>query len=302
MKQLFISKKFSRDSAEKIVLVNGILSEYARLGYDLTLRQLYYQLVARGHIENSLQSYKRIGDLVSNARLAGLVDWEMIKDRGRTTVTNSHWEDPAEILEACAQSFAIDKWDNQIVHVEIMVEKQALEGVLIPVCKELDVRFAANKGYSSSSAMYETGRRLQRYYSAGKSIYLLYLGDHDPSGIDMTRDVRERLVMFSGVEVHVRRLALNYDQVEVLQPPENPAKESDSRYQAYADEFGESSWELDAIEPRSLATIVRDAVTALRDPDLWDDAVEKETQMRRELRQMADDYRSSSDENGADNG
>ena len=109
----------------------------------------------------------------------------------------------------------------------------------------------------------------------------------------MTRDVRERLVLFSGVQVRVKRLALNYDQIETLNPPENPAKETDSRYAAYTAEFGESSWELDAIEPRSLASIVTEAVEDLRDPDLWDDAVEKEKQMRADLRTFVSTYRSN---------
>ena len=293
MKQTFVLKNFSADSQKKIVIVNRILSEYAAEGYDLTLRQLYYQMVARGYIENSQKSYKRLGDLVSNARLAGQVDWEMITDRGRETVSPPHWNDPAHIVDQAAKQFAIDKWAEQENYVEVMVEKQALEGVLIPVCRELDIRFAANKGYSSSSAMYETGQRLLRYYNLGKTIWLLYLGDHDPSGIDMTRDVRERLVLFSGVQVRVKRLALNYDQIETLNPPENPAKETDSRYAAYAAEFGESSWELDAIEPRSLASIVTEAVEDLRDPDLWDDAVEKERQMRADLRTFVNTYRSN---------
>lgn len=293
MKQTFIPKNFSAESQKKIVIVNHILSEYAAEGYDLTLRQLYYQMVARGYIENSQRSYKNLGDLVSNARLAGLVDWEMITDRGRSTVTPPHWNDPAHIVDQAAKQFAIDKWAEQENYVEVMVEKQALEGVLIPVCRDLDIRFAANKGYSSSSAMYETGKRLLRYARAGKTIWLLYLGDHDPSGIDMTRDVRERLVLFSGVQVRVKRLALNYDQIETLNPPENPAKETDSRYAAYTAEFGESSWELDAIEPRSLAAIVTEAVEDLRDPDLWNDAVETEIRMRQELQAFANTYRSN---------
>ena len=86
MKQCYVPKTFSRSSQQVIDQVNDILNEYRRLGYVLTLRQLYYQLVARGHIENNLQSYKRIGSIVSDARLAGLIDWSMIEDRGREVV------------------------------------------------------------------------------------------------------------------------------------------------------------------------------------------------------------------------
>lgn len=161
MRERFVSKEFSPKTQAMIDTINSILEEYRAQGYRLSLRQLYYQLVARAIIENSLQSYKRIGDIVSNARLAGLVDWTMIEDRGRETVTPPMWRDPAQIVEAAAEQFAIDRWADQPNHVEVMVEKAALEGVLIPVCRTLGIRFTANRGYSSQSAMYEAGKRIE---------------------------------------------------------------------------------------------------------------------------------------------
>jgi hypothetical protein len=178
-----------------------------------------------------------------------------------------------------------------------MVEKDALSGILEPVCRDLHVRFTANKGYSSSSAMYEAGKRIENAMRRqGRKVHLFYLGDHDPSGIDMTRDIRERLGMFAASKkIQVHRLALNYDQVEQWQPPENPAKETDSRYQAYADQFGESSWELDAVEPRTLADLVREGIGDLIDQDQWDAVMEGEKEMRTELERFADEYEERED-------
>jgi hypothetical protein len=290
MKEQFIEKNFKPESLEKIALINSILAEYDAEGYDLTLRQLYYQLVARGYIENSERSYKRTGDLLNNARLAGLVDWEMITDRGRNTIFPPHWDNPAEIVKAAAAQFSIDKWENQDYHIEVMVEKQALEGVLIPVCQKLDIRFTANKGYSSSSTMYEIGKRLLDKYG-DHQILILYLGDHDPSGIDMTRDVEDRLRMFADTnDIEVVRLALNWDQIEQWQPPENPAKETDARFAQYRARYGESSWELDAIEPRVLADLVKEAVYKYRDVDKWDEEINRERKMKRELQKFVDNY------------
>jgi hypothetical protein len=255
------------------------------------LRQLYYQLVARDYIENTVKSYKRIGDLVSNARLAGLIDWDMIEDRGRETITPPMWESPAQIVEAAAAQFAIDRWADQPYHIEVMVEKAALEGVLIPVCRELGIRFTANRGYSSQSAMYEAGKRIARMCANGKEVLVCYLGDHDPSGIDMTRDVADRLEMFSGDTIDVNRLALNFDQIGKWNPPENPAKQTDSRYAAYLLDFGESSWELDAVEPATLGDLVREAVAAVRDDELYDAALEREAEMQAELKAFARQYR-----------
>lgn len=313
MKKLYISKDFGPDALAMIKRINTILADYASQGYDLTLRQLYYQLVAGAVIENSERSYKNIGALVSDARLAGLVDWDMITDRGREMVKNSHWETPADIIRGCAQQFRIDTWKDQPNHVEVMVEKQALEGVLLPVCSELDVSFTANKGYSSSSAMYEAGRRLARAMGDDKKVHLIYLGDHDPSGIDMSRDILHRLNLFAGViddeamkeierrgddlattleadydsAIEVHRIALNMDQIRQFRPPENPAKITDSRASSYISRFGKSSWELDAIEPRRLAALVRDAIHELRDPDIAEKAGELQTSMRGELGKLA---------------
>ena len=290
MRERFIEKNFRQQSIEKIHLVNSILREYQAENYDLSLRQLYYQMVARGYIENSQKSYNRLGELVNDARLAGYIDWEMIKDRGRETISLPHWKTPGDIIKDAAKQFALDKWKEQPNYIEVMVEKQALEGVLIPVCNSLDIKFTANKGYSSASALYETGQRLYKQLIAGKNVYILYLGDHDPSGIDMTRDIYERLSMFSYNHIEVKRLALNMDQIKVLQPPENPAKETDSRYSSYIEKYGLASWELDAIEPRALARIVIDAVESLLDPDLWDQALNRENEIKKELAELASNY------------
>jgi hypothetical protein len=291
MKEFFTATKFRDASLELINTINDVLDEYSQQGYDLSLRQLYYQLVARGYIENSQKSYSKIGDLVSDGRLAGLIDWDMIVDRGRVAIANTHWTSPADIVDAAASQYKIDKWEDQPNHIEVMVEKQALEGVLIPVCRRLDVTFRANKGYTSQSMMYRLGKDLSEIQASGKDIHVLYFGDHDPSGLDMDRDVQERIALFSGRSVAFERLALKYAQVQVLNPPENPAKVTDSRAKQYIKMYGASSWELDAIEPKELARLVEAAVVNLRDDALWQDALDKENEMKDELKGFAKEYR-----------
>ena len=291
MKEKFIEHRFNKQSQKLIEVVNSILDDYRNLGYCLSLRQLYYQLVARDLIENSARSYKCIGGLVSDARLSGLVDWEMIEDRGRETVSNSHWSSPAEIIRSAAESFGIDRWEGQPCYVEVMVEKDALSGILEPVCRELDIRFTANKGYSSSSALYEASKRFSYAVGQGLEAHLFYLGDHDPSGIDMTRDIQSRLGLFTySRPIEIYRLALNYDQIEKWQPPENPAKENDKRYRSYKEKYGNSSWELDAVEPRILAELVETEVDKLINQVSWQEVEEKEQKMRKELEHYAENY------------
>ena len=290
--EAFIEINFRQESLDRIALVNMILGEYERDGYDLSLRQLYYQLVARDYIENSQRSYKNLGELVANARKAGLVDWNMISDRNRSTVKNSHWDSPAEIVEAAARSFAIDKWEDQPWHIEVVVEKDALSGVLEPVCSKLDIRFTAAKGYPSVTLLHAMGKRLNHYsHRQLKDICIIHLADHDPSGVDMTRNLQNELSMYAGEEIEVVRLALNMDQIETFNPPENPAKQSDSRFKKYQARFADASWELDAIEPRNLAALVTDKVVELRDEDEWKQAVAREQAMRDELKKFVKSYK-----------
>jgi hypothetical protein len=297
MKETFKEKNFGIDATALISTINTVLEDYESQGYDLSLRQLYYQLVSRNIVPNTERSYKNVGVIVSDARLAGLIDWGMIKDRGREMIQNPHWDDPADFLKNVTPQYRFDLWEDQPRYVEVMVEKQALEGVLIPVCRSLDVPFTANKGYSSSSAMYEASKRYLRRAEQDKELYVIYLGDHDPSGIDMTRDILDRLDLFvktslgrranedSGIEV--KRIALNMDQIEELKPPENPAKITDSRAAKYIQRFGGSSWELDAIEPARLAKLVTNAIARLMDCDLFKKNEAKQKQGREKLLKFA---------------
>lgn len=271
MNEWFVDKKFGKEALAIIDTAVQICEDYGRQGYDLSLRQLYYQFVSRDLLANTEANYKRLGNIISDARLAGMLDWDSIKDRGRETTTNSHWNSIGDIISDCASQYNIDLWEGQENYVELMVEKQALEGVLEPVCRRWDIGFTANKGYSSSSALYEAGKRLEDKADKGKYVHIIYLGDHDPSGIDMTRDVLERLELFSGYSVEVRRIALNMDQVYKYYPPENPAKITDSRAKNYIKEFGYSSWELDALEPKILVRLVETEIQSLIDIQLFED-------------------------------
>lgn len=282
----YIDKNFRGTTLKTIKTANQIIDEYALQGFDLTLRQLYYQMVARGYIENSLRSYKNLGNTINDARLAGLIDWDHIVDRTRNLRRNQHFQDPSHIIQAAAASYRLDKWANQPNRVEVWIEKDALIGVIEGTCRRLDVPYFAARGYTSQSEMWEAARRLQRIRDQGQTPIVLYFGDHDPSGMDMTRDVVDRFKLFAG-GFDVERLALNWDQVERYNPPPNPAKMTDSRAKAYIAEFGRSSWELDALDPATLAGLIENAVDQFRDPDLWAEVEEEEEEGLGLLREAA---------------
>src|SRR5262245_37159888 len=123
-------KRFSAPRLAVIAQANAICAEYAAQGYDLTLRQLYYQFVARGLIANRQTEYKRLGDIIDEARMAGLLDWDYIVDRTRYLRTQNTWEHPSDIISASASQFRIDKWEHQPYRIEVWIEKDALVGVI----------------------------------------------------------------------------------------------------------------------------------------------------------------------------
>jgi hypothetical protein len=126
---------------------NAIIDEYAGQGFDLTLRQLFYQFVARGLIANTQREYKNLGSVVNDGRLAGLVDWESIVDRTRNLRELSHWSSPREIVQGCARQFRYNLWDDQPAYVEVWIEKDALVGVIEGVCHRWDVPHFSCRGY-----------------------------------------------------------------------------------------------------------------------------------------------------------
>lgn len=274
-------RNFKARSLELIALANDVIRTFKADDYDLTLRQLYYQLVTINAIENKQTEYDNLGRLISNARRAGLVDWNAIVDRTRELRRLAHWDGASDGIAAIAQQFRLDLWSTQESYVEVWFEKDALLGVFERAADRVDVPYFSCRGYPSDSEVWSAARRLSRQANAGNEIVVLHFGDHDPSGLDMTRDIRDRIALFDGPDVDVRRLALNMDQVEEMNLPPNPAKESDGRFSAYVDRYNTtSSWELDALKPTVLARIVADAVEGIVDRDAWNDRLEEQAAER----------------------
>lgn len=297
-RECYVPRNFSADRLRVIEQANEIIAEYVAEGFTLTLRQLYYQFVARDLLPNSQRSYKNLGETLNVARLAGLVDWEALEDRTRNLRELPHWDRPQDVLAACAAQFRYDKWDEQPARVECWIEKDALVGVIEGVCEDNQVPYFACRGYTSQSEQWRAGERFRGYIERGQRVILLHLGDHDPSGVDMTRDNEDHLRMFitrseqydNGTEFEVRRLALNMDQVREHRPPPNPAKLTDSRVGGYIKKYGRQSWELDALDPRLIAELIQDAVDDVRDPDRWEAAVESEKAARGRLADLAETW------------
>lgn len=279
---------FRAKSLELIGPVNQVINEYKAQGYELTLRQAYYQLVARGYIPNNERSYKNIGNLINDGRLAGLIDWTAITDRTRNLRGNSHWNKPSDVIASAKYSYLLNKWQGQPNYVEVWVEKDALVDIVGQACYPLDTPYFSCRGYTSQSEMWSAAQRFRRQSDRENRI-IIHLGDHDPSGIDMTRDIQERLKMF-GADVYVKRVALTMEQIETYNPPPNPAKLTDSRCGKYISEFGDESWELDALEPKMLTNLITEQVTMYRDDEIYQEICDKEGREKEELQMLVDSY------------
>ena len=188
---------------------------------------------------------------------------------------------PAEFILDWGRHFKNDPWVNQPNYVEVWIEKEALVGVIERPCRRWRVPYFACKGYVSASEMYDAAQRLAGFAETGQHVTVIHLGDHDPSGTQMTENIAERLALLSreieGIEVN--RIALTMEQINHYAPPPNPAKETDSRYRSYCATYNtKSSWELDSMQPSVIDALVEEEIRLLVDHDLWDRdiAAEKE--------------------------
>lgn len=291
--ELFIEKKFSAAHVTVIKQANKIIDEYREAGYTLTLRQLHYQFVARDLYENTQQNYKRLGNIIDAARKAGRVDWEAIEDRTRSLRRIPVWTNPESAVERIRNAFKLDPWEEQPVkrRIEVWVEKDAAVGIVEPTCNDLRLPYFSCRGYSSSSGLYEAGKRLQAYRAAGYETLVLYLGDHDPSGVQMTDVSEDRVNMYSSGNVEFRRIALTLEQIEQYSPPPNWTKETDSRTKWYIDKFDtDECWELDALSPRVVDQVIRGHVEPLIDREAWDKTLATEEDHRSTLSEIISNW------------
>lgn len=259
----------------KVMKAREIIEELASEGYTLTLRQLYYQFVSKGLIPNKQKEYKKLGYLLNKARLAGLIDWDSVEDRIRVMKGRAHWDNPADIIAGARDGFSMDLWVGQTYRPEVWIEKDALAGIAERVCGKWDVPMLVCRGYTSQSAMNDAGDRFKGHLASkqgAKGFYIpriIYLGDHDPSGIQMGQDIEKRMEMFTGLGGCVSRVALTMAQVREYNPPPNPAKETDSRFGQYVEQYGQECWELDALHPKVIAATIEKAIVRLVDKPKW---------------------------------
>jgi len=271
---------------DKLILVNDIIESYLQRGFRMTLRQLYYQLVSRDIIPNNDLEYGKLGDLMVAGRMMGVVDWDAIVDRGRAPKLPYFSDSVNDAIRAAGDEYREDRQFGQNTYVEIWVEKDALSEVLWYKSAHYHINLMVNRGYSSCTAMFQSFNRFKDAIDNGKQVHILYVGDHDPSGLDMLRDINERLAEFGCDEAQLTHIALTKRQINLYNPPPNPAKIKDPRYGWYVEKHGDVSWEVDALTPEALHQTVDVNIKNLIDMDKFKAAVLKEAENRAKLQSL----------------
>jgi len=291
MKQAFRHDKITGKRADQIGLINEILEEYDGQGYVLTLRQLYYQLVGRGIIANEVREYTKVMKTLTMGRMNGLIDWDMIEDRSRRPHMDYAVLGISDALQDTLNQYKLDRQAGQEWNIEIWTEKDAVSNILMRVSRYYHLRLSINRGYTSCSAMYIAYERIRRQTALnGRNTKILYVGDHDPSGLDMIRDIVARFFEFEIAHaVEIIPVALTMAQIEEYNPPPNPAKINDPRASQYIAEHGDESWELDALEPEVLRSITEEAVKEHLDQDLFDSVLSQEESDKIRLEEIITD-------------
>jgi len=298
MKIKFRDIRMSKPNRERLEVINSIIEEYQELDLVLTLRQLYYQLVSRDIIANQVKEYAKLSGLLKEGRMAGIVDWDAIEDRLRKPSKPSEWDSSKSILDACIDQYEKKRMEGQANYIEVWVEKDALSGVLSRVTEKYHIPIMVNRGYSSASAMFDAFNRFKAAKLNGQLNKVLYLGDYDPSGLDMIRDIEKRIDEFAdgwwpgntyarhtfGFEVIP--IALTREQIDLYTPPPNPAKLQDPRAGKFVEDHGYQSWEVDALRPEVLHQILEDAILERIDPELYDNIVDSEEADKDKLRSL----------------
>jgi len=273
-------------------IVQASLQIFKTYNTALTLRQLFYRLVSKRILDNTLSNYKLLSKFLVKARETGEVDGAYLEDRTRTTA-NADWgyDSIEEFIEACerrvqgmASGFSMTFWEGQHYRVEVWVEKDALSKLCSTAAGEYNVTTCPSRGYSSYTYVKDAADRISSYPVDCETV-ILYFGDYDPSGLDIERDLTARLHRYGAHNVQVKRVALSLVQIQEYKLPPFPAKTKDPRYARFlADTGGSEAVELDALEPPVLEALIKENIEAFINMDKWNSRMRENLDKRDEVK------------------
>ncbi|MEM3356898.1 MAG: hypothetical protein QW166_03620 [Candidatus Bathyarchaeia archaeon] len=273
-------------------LLQHTLNLISQYDIPLTVRQVYYRLVAAGIIRNTRSNYNSLDRCLVNARLNGVIPFSKIEDRSRQVLAGDcEFYEPEdwmawriEALKESASEYELPYWHFQPQYVEVWLEKDALSALFKQVCDRLHVVLAPCRGYSSKSYLYEAAKRLN---DIGKPITILFFSDLDPRGLDIQRDVEETLHNF-GVDFNLERVALTRQHVEAYSLPHAPTKKTDTMARQWVETYGDNIWELDALDPNLLMQLVEQSILQHFNQSLFEKRNELQMQNRDKINEIVE--------------
>lgn len=288
------TKKEKSPFTKQWIIKNAIdiCSEYEK--GILTLRALHYQLVSKG-MTNDMAHYKKVVNAMIEARWNNTISFDTFSDLEREMVGQTDYretilDDEIEIgkrqVSAWMSHYVKNRWENQPYYIEVFIEKKALQNVFDRVCSEWNVALGPCKGYPSLTFLHETYKRFKSVYKTGKRLVILYFGDYDASGEDIPRSIYDNLLNF-GIDVEIKRIALNLDQVRKFKLPHAPTKETDTRAAKWN---GIGQVELDALSPKETIKLCRAAIEEHFDTDLYKELLQTEADEKETYKKELKDY------------
>jgi hypothetical protein len=261
------SSKKGRGRAKSSETLIAAMRKIAEATQPITGRGVGYKLFTMGLINSMARSeMAKVYRLLVIAREEGIIPWEWIVDETRELERVASWNDPDDYMATVMRAYRRDFWNHQPHRVEVWSEKGTVRGVLRPVLHHCGVGFRVLHGYNSATGVWDVSQDYD-----GRSLLAIYIGDRDPSGLHMSEvDLPKRIEEYGGHHIALLRVALLADQVERL--PSFPAsdKAKDPRYKWWTSQgFGNRCWEVDAMDPRDLRAIVRNAIESHIDWTAW---------------------------------
>jgi len=274
-----------KQSLELLEQVKKIIESY---DFALTLRQIYYQLVAKQIIPNQQKYYMKLSRLCVIGRDEGILPEDAFADRLRQVDKLASYIDLADFMTTVRRAYRKDKWADQDAYIEIWTEKDALRGVITPVTYAYDVALLIVRGQVSRTAIYESYERFAEKMEEGKDCYLCYFGDFDPSGLSIYHSLKERLMSYGedGDRINFERIALTPGQIEEYSLPSDPAKQADPNYKRFVAEYGDNVVELDSLPPDVLKELVLYCIRTKLNDELLAQVQEVELAERAKLQEL----------------
>lgn len=272
-----------------LALEESILEVLAGFDGPMSSRQVYYQCVSIGAVENNAREALRVGRLLVDLRRAGRVPYDRIVDRTRHKHQAPGWDGAADIMQQVAVQYRRQLWTDQEKVPMVCCEKAALEGIFAQAADQYGASLWTLRGYVSESFAWDWAEEILELNRAGKSVYVFYFGDHDPSGLSIESDARKKLEGF-GCCVEWARLGLLASDFDTFDLVNIDVKKTDSRAKVYLSQFGDRAAELDALPPAELQRRITSAIESCADLAAVERCRAIETAERETLRLVAKNW------------